>query len=149
MEPFGLIVSKWHRRWYAIESELYHLDEGLFSATTTCCKYFDYRLCYLWKSWLLCLSYGDVSKYESQKETKEAEVIRFVRRCSMSVWSCLVKRRLDQPVAYENMDLQARTLGRLSTARMLLCWIVLRRLLRVFCTCLVYRTYQTARSGHP
>jgi hypothetical protein len=69
MEPFGLIISKWYRRWYAIESVLSLLEDGLFSATTTCCKYFDYTLTYA--------TYGRVGFFASLM-TKEAEVIRFV-----------------------------------------------------------------------
>jgi hypothetical protein len=80
--------------------------------------------------------YGRVGFFASlmgmwaNKRVKE----RWRKQKSFNLWDVaqcqfgLVLRWLDQPLAYENMDLQARTLGWLPTARMLLCWVVFEAL---------------------
>jgi hypothetical protein len=69
--------------------------------------------------------------------------------CSMSVWSRPETARSANGTW--NKDLQAHMLRWSLTAQMLSCCIVLtqgRRLLRVFCICLVHKTCQAVESGH-
>ena len=153
IEPFGLIDSKWHWWWVALDTELSLITDGLFGVTTIWCGCFalSYNLSYA--------TYGRVGSFASLMGTWADKRVKERHRKRKSLDYCVMlnvslvfvlscQEMAGSATCVWNMDLQARTLGWLSTARMLLCWIVLKRLLWVLGICLVCRTYRIVKSGH-